>query len=110
MSANKIIIDCILLILCFSGCKNPALYENISVLPLTKNIEMIRAYDVPVGIFRGAVQPLNGNSIFVIWNIEGKREHWYHVNSPNGFCGTEKIVTNNWDVFLEAEKDAWYCQ
>ena len=79
----------------------PVIYNEVSAEALTQHAVMIRAYEIPEGKFRGAIQPLDKRGYFEIWNIENKREVFYEIPSPRVFPGTEKIVTDEWNIRLQ---------
>ncbi|MHC4758943.1 MAG: hypothetical protein ACYTE8_09820 [Planctomycetota bacterium] len=83
----------------------PVISNKVSAETLTPHNVVIRAYEIPKGIFRGAIQPLNRNGYFAIWNIENKQEVYYDIPSPRGFLGTEKIVTDEWSIHLLEQKE-----
>jgi len=91
-------------LLLISGCaKMPVISNEVSAEVLTQHAAVIRAYEIPEGKFRGAVQPVNKRGYFHIWNIENNREIFYDIPSPRGFPGTEteKIVTDEWNIRLQ---------
>jgi hypothetical protein len=79
----------------------PVISNEVSAEALTQHAAVIRAYEIPEGKLRGAVQPLDKCGYFYIWNIENNREVFYEIPSPRGFPGTEKIVTDEWNIRLQ---------
>lgn len=60
------------------------------------SIEVI-SYEIPNGIFRGALWPQKDKKFFVVWIIDDGKEKYFELKSPPEFVNYEREVTANWD-------------
>lgn len=86
------------------GCinmKKPIPSEVGKVRVQSKQKVDVQSYEIPEGIFRGALWPTPGNSNFQIWMIKGSKDVFFNIATPQGFKSYESETTKDWSFKLE---------
>ena len=99
------VLSAVSIICVISGCdpKPIPLQESDCAIGLSSNIVLSKSYKIPVGIFRGAVQPAT-DQYFTIWSFEPKETYRY-IEAPEGFELYQKVVTVDWKFEIEEEDE-----
>lgn len=96
-------IRCLLIILLIIGCNNmksPISSDVAQVKALGNYNVIFQSYEIPDGVFRGALWPSLDNVNFQIWLIDGDKENFYDIPAPSGFTKYEKETTEDWNFEL----------
>ena len=109
----KLCIRCFFITLLVIGCNNmkgPVSTEIVQVEAQTNHSVSIQSYEIPEGIFRGALWPKPDNENFQIWCIDGGKEIFYDINAPSHFRKYQNETTEDWSFKLvdsNAEKQIY---
>ena len=92
----------------FNSCGN---HEQLSTSQLASatvlsnhSIEVV-SYEIPKGIFRGALWPQKDKKFFEIWIIDDGQEKFYELKSPPEFVNYEREVTDSWQFKIIEKSD-----
>lgn len=80
--------------------KSPISSNTARVKAMGNQNVSFMAYEIPEGVFRGALWPSPNNVNFQLWIINGDKEKFYNVPAPSGFSQYEKETTEDWDFKL----------
>jgi hypothetical protein len=69
----------------------------VSATALSNHYVEVVSYEIPKGLFRGALWPQKDRKFFVIWNIDDGRETFFELKPPPEFVNYEKEVTADWE-------------
>lgn len=77
----------------------PEKIDSVAVRSLTEHTVHAEAYELPKGVFRGALWPTNEkNNTFELWLIRNGRELFFDIPPPDDFGFYEDDETNNWNI------------
>lgn len=96
-------IRCLFIVLLIIGCNNmkaPISSEVARAWSQTNHNVSIKSYEIPEGVFRGALWPSPNKGNFQIWLIDGGKEIFYDITAPSGFNEYEKETTEDWNFKL----------
>jgi len=99
----KIYIRYLLLILLLVGCNNmksPISSDAAQVKAIGNHSVSFKSYEIPEGVFRGALWPSSNNVNFQIWLVDKDKEKFYDIPAPVGFDRYEKETIENWNFEL----------
>ena len=91
------------IVLLMIGCNNmkgPISSDVARVKAPSNHNVSIQSYEIPEGVFRGALWPSPDNINFQIWLIDGGKEIFYDIPAPPRFIEYEKETTEDWNFKL----------
>lgn len=86
-----------------TGCgihEYPASSEHAKAQALSNHSIQIVSYDIPEGIFRGALWPSEGKNFFEIWIIDDGEEKFFNLEAPPEFMNYKKTALSEWEFKL----------
>jgi hypothetical protein len=86
-----------------TGCGNheqPSLSVHAKAQALSNHSIQIVSYEIPKGIFRGALWPSEGKNFFEIWIIDDGKEKIFDLEAPPEFMNYKKAALSEWEFQL----------
>jgi len=80
--------------------KSPISSDAAQVKALGNHRVSFKSYEIPEGVFRGALWPSPNNVNFQIWLVDKNKEKFYDIPAPSGFDRYEKETTEDWNFEL----------
>jgi hypothetical protein len=99
------VISFILLTSC-GNHEQPLPSQLASATVLSNHFIEVISYEIPNGIFRGALWPQKDKEFFVIWIIDDGKEKYFKLKSPPEFVNYEREATDNWDIKIIEKSDS----
>ena len=85
----------------------PAPSQLASATALSNHSIEVVSYEIPKGVFRGALWPQKDKKFFEIWIIDDGREKFFELKSPPEFVNYEREVTDNWQFKIIEKSDSY---
>ena len=98
-------ISFVILISC-GNHEQPSTSQLASATVLTNHSIEVISYEIPKGIFRGALWPQKDKRFFEIWIIDDGQEKFFKLKSPLEFVNYEREVTANWEFKIIEKSDS----
>jgi hypothetical protein len=86
--------------------EQPSHSQLASATALSNHSIEVISYEIPKGIFRGALWPQKDKKFFEIWVIDNSQEKFFELKSPPEFVNYEREVTANWEFKVIEKSDS----
>ena len=86
-----------------TGVDEPVLSNKAFAKALSSHLVDVKSYEIPKGVFRGALWPEKTDKNFTIWVISGSKELYFSIPAPASFVPYKKEVTEDWEIKFESK-------
>lgn len=95
--SKMILVFGLLVLVACSKTESPILAHLVHAKSLYDQEPVVKSYEIPQGILRGALWPSSAEGNFRIWLVQGKKDVFFDIPAPQGFDRSIQEVTEEWD-------------